>query len=60
LFEWNEALTRAFVSSYRCMPAAYRKNPVPIVLFNILFYFRKTLDSKQINMIKYDMKKIRF
>ncbi|MDE7477796.1 MAG: AraC family transcriptional regulator, partial [Lachnospiraceae bacterium] len=30
----QEALTRAFVSAYGCTPAAYRKNPVPVVLSN--------------------------
>lgn len=31
----QEALTRAFVSSYGCAPAAYRRNPVPIALQGI-------------------------
>lgn len=35
----QEALTRAFVSSYGCTPAAYRKNPVPITLSNIQVVF---------------------
>ena len=31
----QEALTRAFVGSYGCAPAAYRRNPVPIALQGI-------------------------
>ena len=30
----QEALTRAFLYAFGCTPAAYRKNPVPISLFN--------------------------
>ena len=32
-FSSQQALTRAFVYTYGCTPAAYRKNPVPIPIF---------------------------